>query len=134
MNGDAAGSTDEDIDEGMIEVYSAPLPDLHAIVQPLAFRNTPIELFIAVLDRNFKVSFDRASGGNDRQRAFVKCPYHSMCRRYVYCDTFDSHGRAAAWLFAWTFSQPRSACQKTHFQTEPTDELVDSYLVHTAGN
>jgi hypothetical protein len=78
-----------------------------------------------------KVHYDNFSHRSGRRRAWVVCPLHIDCEKWVFLHSHPNPRRAAAYLVAWMklgFSVKRRNQAQKNLGLKPTNSEVDSCL------
>ena len=111
----------------------APSPVGHpAAIVPVIVPPVAIVHDVAGL-HGLKVSFDNFSHQSGHQRAFLYCPLHAACRRYVFLRDFASRERAAAWLFTWAVHGRRFDDHHGHVGHNPDEDSVRAVCASVFG-
>lgn len=115
------------------EIYGLPyvpphLPDHTYIVHEPTIRRDPVTVFIDSLQKRMIVRFDGCSHQSGQQRAYVTCPTHPGCRRYVFVCNYDTWRRAVAWLLAWAAMKVDPDSLEEHVKSAPVEDAVDAFV------
>lgn len=74
--------------------------------------------------------FDFYSHGSNRQRGYLKCPFHGVetCKKYKFVDTFASHQHCTAFVLAWAEQGARFPHKTPHLEFRPCDDRIAFFL------